>query len=82
MIPGSLRAGAFGRSSPIKVETGNEIGVGPLFASSSVREVCPGEVGVGLDLFIAGGYAGVCLDEAFDFLGGLLLFDVKEDDLN
>lgn len=81
MSPMSVRVGALGRRAPVLVERANEMGIGPAFASSPDRIICPGEIGVGLDLFIVGGYAGVCVDEAVDFLGGLFLFDVKDDDL-
>ncbi len=81
MMPLSLRVGDFGRQFPGMVETSNEFGVGPLFAPSADRKVCPGEVGLGADLFVAGAYGGVCLDEVVDFVAGIFLVDVKDDDL-
>lgn len=80
MHPFSLRAGLMGRSLPVVVETDNEFGVGPAFHTSRDRNVCKGELGLGLDLLIVGGYVGVCVDEAADFVAGLLLFDPLGDD--
>lgn len=80
--PASLRAGGFGRDWPIQVEHSSEFGIGPAFVQSHDRTVCPGELGAGVDLFIVGGYGGICFDELFDFLGGLFLYDVKSDDLH
>lgn len=81
MSPLSVRAGDFGRDWPVKVEHSNEFGIGPAFVQSHDREVCPGEVGIGLDVFLIGGYGGICFDELYDFFGGLFLFDAKDDDL-
>ncbi len=79
--PLSVRAGNFGRDWPVKIEHSSEFGIGPTFLQSHDRVVCPGEVGLGLDLFVVGGYGGLCFDELFDFFGGLFLFDSKDDDL-
>lgn len=81
IAPFSLRVGAFGRNAPIKVETASEFGIGPGYVSSKDREVCPGELGLGLDVLLVGGYAGVCSDELLDFVAGIFFFDVKDDDI-
>ena len=81
MSPASVRVGAFGRQAPFLVERTNEQGFGPWYKSSRDRVVCPGEVGAGADVFIAGLYVGVCADEAFDLLAGILFFDPNHDDL-
>lgn len=80
MVPGSLRVGDLGRRFPVMIETSNEFGIGPAYVESSQRKVCPGEVGVGGDVLVAGAYGGVCLDEVVDFLAGLVLIDLKDDD--
>lgn len=80
--PASLRVGNFGRSSPLIIERSSEFGVGPAFVESNDRKVCSGEVGVGADILIVGGYVGICFEELADFLGGLLLFDLMQDDLS
>jgi hypothetical protein len=80
MLPVSLRVGGFGRQFPVMVETSNEIGISPAFKQSADRDICEAEVGLGLDLFIAG-YGGLCLDEVADFVGGIFLVDLKGDDL-
>ncbi len=79
--PFSLRVGAFGRNSPVKVETSNEFGIGPGYVASKDRQVCPGEIGLGLDVLLVGGYAGICSDELLDFVAGIFFFDVKDDDI-
>lgn len=81
MLPASLRVGNFGRSVPVKIEPFEEIGIGPFFRESSVRTVCPGEIGAGVDLLLFGVYAGVCAEEVFDFGAGVLFFDPMDDDL-
>lgn len=81
MAPTSLRVGDFGRDVPFKLEHSNEFGIGPAFVQSKDREVCPGEVGIGLDLFLIGGYGGLCFDELADFVGGIFTYDMKDDDL-
>ena len=80
LLPVSVRAGLMGRRAPIMLEHGNEIGIGPIFAQSAQRKICPGELGAGVDILIVGGYAGLCFDELADFFGGLFLFDMKDDD--
>lgn len=80
MLPMSARVGLMGRQSPVMLETSNEIGVGPVFIQNSKRNVCAGEVGIGLDLLVAGGYAGICFDEVVDFFGGIFTLDPKDDD--
>ncbi|MEZ4753211.1 MAG: hypothetical protein R3A13_02750 [Bdellovibrionota bacterium] len=77
---GSLRIGFAGRRMPAFIEESTEKGFINSFQESKEREICPGEVGVGVDLF-AGVYAGVCLDEAVDFVGGIFLWDPKDDDI-
>lgn len=81
MAPAMLRVGDMGRTWPVKIEHSNELGISPAFLQSNERTVCPGEVGLGLDLFLIGGYAGVCFDELYDFVAGIFLEDVKKDDL-
>lgn len=81
VAPASLRVGDFGRDWPVKIEHSSELGISPAFLQSKDREVCPGEVGVGIDLFIVGAYAGICFDELADFFGGIFLEDIKHDDL-
>ena len=81
MSPLSVRVGTMGRRAPVMLERSNEFGIGPGYMESSDRKVCPGEFGAGLDLFIAGAYAGICVDELADFLTGLVLIDLKDDDL-
>jgi len=77
--PGSVRAGLFGRDLPIRFESGVELGYPTDFRSSVGRSPTPGEFGIGLDLLV-GAYAGVCVDELFDFAGGLVGFDPQNDD--
>ena len=81
MMPASLRVGLRGRDLPVFVENSNEFGVGPAFIQSSDREVSPIEVGLGADLLLVGGYVGLSVDEAFDFLFGIVGIDFKDDDL-
>lgn len=81
MMPASLRIGDFGRKAPVMMERSNEFGIGPAFVDSKDRKICTGELGVGLDLFIVGGYAGVCVDELADFVTGIFFVDLKGDDL-
>jgi hypothetical protein len=81
MMPSSARLGVFGRETPFMLESANEMGVGPAFKQSKDREVCSGEIGLGLDLFIVGGYAGICGDQLLDFFAGLAFFDPSHDDL-
>jgi hypothetical protein len=80
MLPASVRVGILGRRFPAMVEHSNELGIGPAFLESQQRRVCPGEVGVGADLFLIGAYGGICVDELFDFLAGIFFLDVKDDD--
>ncbi|MCB0358625.1 MAG: hypothetical protein KDD44_03290 [Bdellovibrionales bacterium] len=79
--PFSLRAGLRGRKFPMFIEHSSEFGVGPGFLQSSDREVTPAEIGIGADAVLVGAYVGVSLDEAGDFLAGLVGFDPKGDDL-
>lgn len=81
MLPMSARVGLMGRRAPFMLENSNELGISPAFVQNNSREICAGEVGVGLDLFIAGGYAGICFDEVVDFVGGIFTLDPKDDDL-
>ncbi len=80
MMPASVRVGDLGRRLPVMVEKSSEFGIGPVYADSPDRPVCPGEVGLGGDVLVAGAYAGVCIDEVADFLAGLVLIDLKGDD--
>lgn len=79
--PFSVRAGLMGRRAPFMIENSSEMGVGPLFIASNDREVTPLEIGVGADLFLVGAYGGFSVDELADFLGGIFMYDFKEDDL-
>lgn len=81
MLPASLRVGNFGRDWPVKLEYGEEIGIGPLFAESRVRNTCPGEIGGGIDLLVFGVYAGICTEEIVDFGTGLFFVDLLDDDI-
>ena len=80
MAPASLRVGIRGREIPVFVERSSEFGVGPAFLQSHDREVTTLEFGAGADLFLAGAYVGVSVDEFFDFLGGWVGIDFKNDD--
>lgn len=80
MMPASFRGGLFGRKVPVLVESSNEFGVGPLYVNSSDREVCTGELGLGLDVLVLGGYGGICVEEVADFVAGLFLIDLRDDD--
>ena len=51
-----------------------------MFSRSKDRSVCPGEIGLGVDLFL-GVYAGICVDELADFATGIFFLDIKDDDL-
>lgn len=78
--PGSLRLGLRGREIPVFVETHDEYGIGPAFENSPDRKVTDGEVGAGVDLFLAGAYVGVSLDEFVDFILGIFTIDPSGDD--
>ena len=80
MAPASLRVGIRGREIPVFIERSSELGVGPAFLQSHDREVTTLEIGAGADLFLAGAYVGVSIDEFFDFLGGWVGIDFKNDD--
>lgn len=80
MLPASVRVGDLGRRFPGMIETSNEFGIGPAYVESTDRSVCPGEIGLGADVMLAGAYAGVCVDEFADFLAGLVFIDFKGDD--
>ena len=75
-----MRIGLAGRSAPVFVESSNEVGISPAFIQSKDRKINAGEVGLGLDLGIVGAYAGLCLDEAGDFVAGIVGLDPKADD--
>jgi hypothetical protein len=62
------------------LERENEKGAGGSYQFSGDREVCPGEVGLGLDLGV-GLYAGFCFDAMLDFLGGIFFLDPDDDDI-
>lgn len=81
MAPASLRVGDFGRQMPFLIESSNEFGVGPAYVDSSDRKICPGEIGLGADVLVAGAYGGVCVDEFADFLAGIFFIDLKDDDI-
>jgi len=81
MSPASARLGLMGRRAPALLEESDEKGIGPNFTQSKQRVICPGEIGAGLDLLIVGAYAGVCVDEAVDFIGGIFFIDILDDDL-
>ena len=78
--PFSLRLGLHGRASPVFLEKKGEHGVGPYFVSNPERKTTPVEMGAGVDLFIIGVYAGVSVDSIFDFFGGIVGFDLSDDD--
>jgi hypothetical protein len=79
--PLSVRVGDFGRKAPFMVERSNELGIGPSYLASKDRKVCTGEIGLGLDLLIAGAYAGICTEELFDFVTGVFFLDPMDDDI-
>lgn len=79
--PGSLRVGLRGRHMPVFFERSAELGIGPVFMQSHDREVTPLEVGAGVDVLLVGAYLGVSIDELFDFFGGWVGLDFKDDDL-
>lgn len=81
MAPASLRIGDLGRQMPVMIESSSELGVGPAYVSSSDRDVCDGEIGLGADLLVAGAYGGICVDEFADFVAGIFFIDLKDDDL-
>jgi hypothetical protein len=81
VAPLSVRVGDFGRKAPALLEHSSEMGIGPAYIESSDRKVCPSEIGLGADLFV-GAYAGICVDELFDFAAGLFFIDLKKDDLH
>ena len=78
--PLSARVGLFGSDYPFLLESSSEFGVSPAYIESKDRNVCNSEIGVGLDLFIIGGYGGICLQETADFIAGLFLIDLNDDD--
>jgi len=78
--PLSFRLGPQGRRFPFFIERDTESGAGEGFTQSTSRHVTPYEVGLGLDLFIVGAYAGLSFDEAWDFITGWFLLDTKGDD--
>jgi len=81
VMPASVRVGDFGRQMPVLLETSNEFGIGPAYVDSADRKVCPGEIGLGGDVLVAGAYAGVCVDEIADFVAGIFFIDLKDDDV-
>ena len=80
MLPFSLRAGLAGRHSPVFIESSNEFGAGPAFVSSSDRHVERAEVGLGVDLLVAGVYFGIDFGAVPDFFAGFVGFDPSKDD--
>jgi len=79
--PFSFRVGNFGRDYPFLFETSNEFGLPLFYSESKDRTVCDTEIGLGLDLFLFGGYLGICTQEALDFFSGIFLLDINDDDL-
>ena len=80
-FPLSVRFGLRARQAPVFIEDATEKGFGPNFMSSLSREISPIELGLGGDLLLLGAYLGLSVDEAFDFLTGIIGFDIKGDDL-
>lgn len=80
VTPVSLRVGLFGKDWPFLIEHSNELGIGPLYLESGERKVTPLEVGAGFDFFLFGAYAGISIDEAADFLSGIIGEDISDDD--
>ena len=78
--PVSFRFGTYGRHLPFFIERYSEGGVGSDFDQTPNRHVTPYEVGLGVDAFIVGAYAGLSFDEFVDFLAGWVLIDPKADD--
>lgn len=79
-LPFMVRVGLFGRRVPLLLESESEWFVGFLGNVSDDRIPTWGEVGAGVDVFIVGAYAAVCVDEVLDFVGGLFFLDYKHDD--
>lgn len=79
--PFSVRVGPRGRYLPLWLESSSELGISPAFRQSSDRIVGSGEFGAGLDLLLVGAYLGVDLLELGDFVLGVFMIDLKEDDL-
>jgi hypothetical protein len=79
--PASLRVGLRGREMPVFLERSSEFGIGPAFVESKERKTTPVEVGLGIDLFLVGAYAGLSLDSAVDFILGFFGVDISDDDL-
>ena len=78
--PGMLRVGLMGRRYPFLIEEKDESGFGRSLTLKSKRKISKGELGVGVDLGIIGGYGGVCLDSAADFILGIIGIDFEDDD--
>lgn len=81
LYPASARLGLFGREAPLLIETEGDLGITPTFTAAHGRTRAPSEVGLGIDL-LAGVYAGVVVEEIFDFIAGLAFFDPSGDDLD
>ena len=81
MSPASFRVGTFGRDYPYLIESSNEMGISPAYIESKDRKVCNSEIGLGADVLVVGAYAGICLEEVFDFIGGIFFLDLINDDL-
>ena len=79
--PFSARLGLRGRKLPMFLESSSEFGIGPAFVQSHDREVGASELGAGVDLIIAGAYAGVDLVSLTDFFLGIFGADIADDDL-
>ena len=79
--PQSHRIGLLGRKTPYIKEKSSEYGLSPYWTASKQRSVCSGEVGAGADLIFVGLYAGICINEVWDFLGGLITYDPERDDI-
>lgn len=78
--PGMLRVGDFGRDWPVFVESNEEIGAGDSFTETIDRNLCKGIVGVGVDLAFVGAHVGFCPEELVDFVLGIFLIDIMDDD--
>lgn len=78
--PGMLRVGGFGRDWPAFIESNEEIGVGDSFTETTDRNLCKGVIGAGVDLAFVGAHVGICPEELVDFILGIFLIDIMDDD--
>jgi len=69
--------------SPIGLESHNGVAFGPFAASANMGagpDYSPTEIGLGLHAVVAGVDLGIDPVEIIDFIGGVFLFDIRDDD--